>query len=231
MLRPVSLVVLALVFGAELCVAQEPAAPQPSEAAKDMAGAWEISNSARDKTCPVTFKLDAAAGGLALEHDCGTVFPSLKGIVAWTMGPDDSVRLIDGKGAVVLDFTEVENGMYEAERKGEGLYFMRSQAAIKDATITPEKLFGDWVLLQEAEKPLCQITLSNAPASAESYQIAVKPGCAKPIADFGLVTWKLDGEDLLLTGNGGSIWRFSESAATVWERIPPSTDPLLLMRK
>jgi len=25
--------------------------------------------------------------------------------------------------------------------------------------------------------------------------------------------------------------RFSESAATIWERIPPSTDPLLLMRK
>jgi hypothetical protein len=230
MLRLVCLVALTLPVSAGLCIAQQPA-PQPSEAAKDMAGAWEISNSARDKTCPITFKLDAAAGGLALEHDCGTVFPSLANIVAWAMGPDDQVRLLDRKGAIVLDFTEVENGMYEAERKGEGLYFMRSQDAIKDATVTPEKLFGDWVLLQEAEKPLCQITLASAAAGADVYKIVVKPGCAKPIADFGLATWRLDGDDLLLEGGGGGVWRFSESAATIWERIPPSTDPLLLMRK
>jgi hypothetical protein len=230
MLYRICLLALALAFCAERAVAQEPP-PQPSEAARDMEGAWEISNSARDKTCPVTFKLDAAPGGFALAHDCGAVFPSLKDVVAWAMGPDDQVRLLDGKGAIMLDFTEVESGMYEAERKGEGLYFMRSQAAVKDATVTPEKLLGDWVLLQEAEKPLCQITLANVAVAPESYRIVVKAGCVKPIADFGLAAWRLDGEDLLLIGRGDNIWRFSESAPTIWERIPPSTDPLLMTRK
>src|SRR5215472_3714787 len=63
-------------------------APAPSDAAKDMVGAWEISNAARDKTCPVTFKLDPGAGGFKLELDeaCGTTFPSLKDVGVWTMG-------------------------------------------------------------------------------------------------------------------------------------------------
>jgi hypothetical protein len=35
---------------------------------------------------------------------------------------------------------------------------------------------------------------------------------------------------LLLSGSGGT-WRFSESDPTTWERIPASTDPLVLMRQ
>ena len=195
-----------------------------------MVGAWEISNAARDKTCPVTFNLDTAAGGFGLEQACGTVFPALKDIVAWAMTQDDAVQLLDSKGAVVLEFAEVESGMYEAERKGEGLYFMRTQAAIKAATVSAEQVFGEWTLLREFEMPLCQITLSNAAAGPESYKIVVKPGCDAAIADFGLATWRLDSDELLLTGRGGT-WRFSESDATIWERVPPSTDPLLLMKK
>ena len=64
----------------------------------------------------------------------------------------------------------------------------------------------------------------------DNYRIVVKPGCAAPIANFGLATWRLEGGELLLTGRAGA-WRFSESDATIWERIPPSTDPLLLMRQ
>ena len=46
----------------------------PSDAAKEMVGAWEISNAPRDKTCPLTFRLDPAGGGYKLELDeaCGT---------------------------------------------------------------------------------------------------------------------------------------------------------------
>ena len=120
--------------------------------------------------------------------------------------------------------------MYEAERKGEGLYFMRTQAAIKAATRTAEELFGDWTLLQEFEKPLCKLTLSNVAGGGDNYRITVKPGCTAPIADFGLATWRFDRGELVLTGRAGA-WRFSESDATTWERIPPSTDPMLLMRQ
>jgi hypothetical protein len=204
----------------------------PSDAAKEMVGAWEISNAARDKTCPVTFKLDPGAGGYKLELDeaCGTAFPALKDVVVWTMGPNDNVRLLNSKGAIILDFQELESHMYEAERKGEGLFFMRTQDAIREATVTPERIFGEWTLFREFEKPLCKLTLSNAPAGGESYKITVKPGCDASVAGIGLSTWRLDADGLLLSGSGGS-WRFSESDATSWERIPASTDPLVLMRQ
>jgi Protease inhibitor Inh len=207
-------------------------APAPSDAAKAMIGAWEISNAARDKTCPLTFKLDTAAKGFALELDpgCAAAFPPLKDLAVWAMGPNDGVRLYDSKGLLLLDFSEVESHTYEAERKGEGLFFLRTQAAVRAATITADQLFGEWTLFKEFEKPLCKLTLSNASAGGENYKIAVKPGCDASIAGIGLLTWRLDRDELLLVGRGGS-WRFSESDATSWERIPPSADPLVLMRQ
>jgi Protease inhibitor Inh len=220
-----ALIVLALSAGSV-------AAQVPSDAAKEMVGVWEISNAARDKTCPVAFKLEPAAGGFKLDLDegCGTAFPSLKDIVMWTIGPNDAVQLLNSKGAVVLNFMEVESHMYEAERKGEGLFFMRTQAAIKAATVSPEQVFGEWTLFKEFEKPLCKLTLSSESAGGENYKVTLKPGCDASVADVELSTWRLDRDGLLLTGRGGS-WRFSESDATTWERIPASSDPLVLMRQ
>ena len=227
--RPAALVLLTLGVFAASANAQ---APAPGEAAKEMVGAWEISNAARDKVCPLTFNLDPAGAAYKLELDptCGRVFPSLKNVATWAIGPNDSVQLFDSSAAVVLDFTEVEAHMFEAERKGEGLFFMRTQAAVRADTISPDKIFGEWALLQEFEKPLCKITLSNAAAGGgDSYRITVKPGCSAPIAAFGLSSWRIQDNELLLAGSAGT-WRFSESDANVWERVPPSTDPLLLMR-
>jgi hypothetical protein len=209
--------------------AQTPA-PTLTDAAKAMIGAWEISNAAKDKVCAVAFKAEAAAGGLKLDFDppC-TAFPSLKDVSVWAMGPNDNVRLLDGKGAIVLDFAEVENGMYEAERKGEGLYFLRSQAAIRATTVRPEDVFGDWTMLQEIDKPLCKITLSKQTAGEDIYKIVIKPGCVPAVAGIGFSTWRIESNELLLIGRAGT-WRFSESDATTWERTPPSTEPMLLMK-
>ena len=178
-------VLTAFGLAAAVAVAQAQA-PAPSEAAKAMVGAWEISNAARDKTCPLTFNLDPAGAGfkVELEDSCGTAFPSLKDVVLWAIGPNESARLFDSKGALILDFTEVEAHMYEAERKGEGLFFMRTQAAIKAATVTVEQLFGEWTLLQEMEKPLCKLSLSKALVGADSYRVVVRPGCTAAIADL-----------------------------------------------
>jgi hypothetical protein len=219
----------AIAVGAAHAQAPAPTATL-SDPAKAMVGAWEISNAARDKRCAVNFKADPVAGGFKLEFEppC-TVFPSLRDVGTWIMTPKEAVQLLDSKGVVILDFSEVENGMYEAERKGEGLFFMRTQAAIRAATVSPEQLFGEWTLLQEAEKPLCKLTLSNSP-SGDNYRIVVKPGCTAAINGLGLTAWRLEMNDLLLVGRGAT-WRFSESDATVWERIPPSTDPMLLMRQ
>ena len=146
------------------------------------------------------------------------------------MGPNDAVRLFNSKGAVVLEFTEVESAMYEAERKGEGLFFMRTQAAIKAATVSPEQVFGEWTLFREFEKPLCKLTLSNASAGGENYKIAVKPGCDASVA--GLRSF-----DLAARPRRAAAERQRRHLALLRERPhdlgahSASTDPLVLMRQ
>lgn len=202
-----------------------------SEAAQAMVGGWELSNADRDRRCPVTFSVDPVPGGYKIDFDptCPTAFPSLGDIVAWGFGPKDMLRLLDAKGGAILEFTEVENGMFESERGAEGLLFLQTQASLKVETRTAEQIVGDWSLLREADKPLCRLTLSNT-ANGDAFRVIVKPGCDKAIATFNPSTWRLDRDQLILTGRGGT-WRFSESDATVWERVPLSVDPLLLVRQ
>ena len=224
------LAVLALTGSANLALAQSP--PPVSDAAKELVGAWEISNAERDRRCAVNFSIDPAPGGfrLELEPQCGSVFPLLKDVVAWVLGGNDVLRLIDERHLAVLEFTEVENGLYEGERIGEGLYFLQTQAAIKVETRTAEELFGDWDIVREVDKPLCTLTLSNASNGDNSYKVIVKPGCNPTITGYGLTAWRLDRDQLVLSGRNGN-WRFAESDVTIWERVPLSTDPLLLMKQ
>ncbi len=211
-------------------LAQTPPAPL-SDAAKSVLGAWEISNAERDKRCPVAFRTDAAAGGMKLELDpvCMTAFPPFKDVVSWSMGPKDALRLLDAKGVPVLELAEVESGIWQGERAGEGLFFMQSQAAVNVPVRTVQEMFGDWMFLREADTPLCKLTLSKTADGSNTYKVIVKPGCSADIASFGLTTWQLDREQLVFTGRGGT-WRFVESDVTLWERIPPSTNPLLMMK-
>jgi Protease inhibitor Inh len=219
---------LALAMAASLAHAQGD--PPVSEAAKDLVGAWEISNSDRDKRCPVTFSTDPAPGGFKLELDTVCAISPLKDVVAWALGPKDVLRLIDANKVPLFEFSEVESGMYEAERKGEGLYFMQTQAALKAEIRNPDQIVGEWNIVRELDKPLCRLTLSDASGGGDTYKIVVKPGCDARIAGFGLTTWRLDREQLVLTGRSGA-WRFAESDPTTWERMPLSTDPLLLMKQ
>jgi hypothetical protein len=77
---------------------------------------------------------------------------------------------------------------------------------------------------------LCRLTLSDTASGGDAYRVVVKPGCDKAITEFNPTTWRLDRDQIILRGRSGN-WRFSESDATVWERVPLSVDPLLLVRQ
>ncbi|MFL6811251.1 MAG: AprI/Inh family metalloprotease inhibitor, partial [Bradyrhizobium canariense] len=85
---------------------------------KEMPGQWELSTTERSKTCVVTLKADAAAQGykLELEPACKAALPFTKDIVAWSVKGLDIVRLQDATGEAVIDFTEVEAGIFEGLR-------------------------------------------------------------------------------------------------------------------
>src|SRR5258706_13195163 len=82
---------------------------------KDMVGQWELSTTERSKTCVVTLKADAAPQGLKLELEpaCAAALPFTKDITAWNVKGLDIVRLQDGAGQSVTDFTEVTTRIFE----------------------------------------------------------------------------------------------------------------------
>jgi Protease inhibitor Inh len=206
-------------------------APSVLDAAKDMVGTWELSNAEHDRRCTITFSTDATPGGfkLALDQGCASVFPMFKDVVIWSIVPNGPVRLLDAKGSASLELSEVESGIFEGERRGEGLYFMQPQGAVSIPVRTPEQMFGDWNFLREIDKPLCRLTLTRAPGGNADYKLTIKPGCDAAIANFALSTWRLEGDQLVLVGRTGS-WRFVESDVNIWERVPPSTNPLLMLK-
>jgi hypothetical protein len=136
MLRPFAVALFSTSFLSGAAVAQT----TPSDAAKIMLGNWEISNADHDKVCLVTFAPQAVPGGLKLEFDkaCPDVFPVTKEMSGWTVS-SGAVRLVDAKGKTVLEVTEVENGMFEGERRGEGRFFLQKPGTANPDLSTPER--------------------------------------------------------------------------------------------
>lgn len=226
----------ALVLVVTLLLAAGDEARAQSDAVKAMAGAggWEISNADRDKTCVVTFKADPARTGYKLDLDpaCGNVFPFIKEVESWTLS-NDIVRLIDARGRTVFEFTEVESGMYEAERPAEGLFFLQNAAAAP-AVRTADQMAGEWVVMQGA-KQICAMTLANAavPNQEGALLLRIKPGCEQPAARLNFVLWRMDQGELVLASAGGQSWRFEEedTQTFTWRRVPEGADEIRMVRK
>ena len=222
---------VSVLFAALLALAPAPAAAQ-SDAVQALVGAWEISNADRDRACGVTFRAEATAGGFRLDLDraaCAAAFPPLKDVAAWSLVGDDTVRLVDGKGQVLFEFTEVESGLYESLRPGQPLTFLQTAAAAGPPARTPEQVAGDWHVVRGGGAPICTLTLLTAPAGNDDFALRVKPGCDRSLVRFGLAAWQMDRGELLLKSSRGQTWRFEDSAGA-WQRIPEGAEPMMLVK-
>jgi len=206
--------------------------PAPGDSAKAMAGGWELSNAERDKTCLITFRLDAAGPGRALDLDktCATVLAVLRDAAAWTRAKNDVLQFLDGKGKVVAAFDEVESGLFESVRGGDALYFLQSVAALEGQR-TADQMFGNWAFARGNGKPICQVTLMNEAATTDGFAIELKPGCDALITGFGPKLWRMDHGQLVVVSARGETWRLEEGDPTTWRRIPEGRQPLLLVRQ
>jgi hypothetical protein len=209
-------------------------AQAPSEQVKAVAGAYQLSNTERDKVCNVTLKTDPARGGYKVEFEkpCPEAIPPTKDVEAWAL-VNDAVRLIDARGRVLFDFTEVESGMFEAERRGEGLYFLQNAAAPELAVKSVEQMTGEWNMRRRAGPPICSITLENAPAGDEGLRLRIRPGCDAVVARFNPVSWKMDLGQLVLTSRGGDTWRFEQDDenADLWRRLSDSAEGVTMAKR
>jgi hypothetical protein len=200
---------------------------------KDMVGQWELSTTERSKTCVVTMKGDPAGQGfkLELEPACKAALPFTKDIVAWSVRGLDIVRLQDATGESVIDFTEVEAGIFEGLRQGEGVYILQDLAAARSMAKSMDQMIGDWAMVRSNGQPICGLTLTNTEASPDNFQVFLKPRCDAAIAQFNPTQWRLERGQIILMSKSGDVWQFEADDNAQWRRVPDTADPLIMLRQ
>jgi Protease inhibitor Inh len=200
---------------------------------KDMPGQWELSTTERSKTCVVTLKADAAGQGykLELEPACKTALPFTKDIVAWSVRGLDIVRLQGATGEAVIDLTEVEAGIFEGLRQGEGVYILQDLAAARSMAKSMDQMIGDWAMVRGNGQPVCGLTLTNTEAGPDNFQVFLKPRCDAAIAQFNPTQWRLERGQIILMSKSGDAWQFEADDNAQWRRVPDTADPLIMLRQ
>jgi hypothetical protein len=200
---------------------------------KDMVGQWELSTTERSKTCVVTLKGDASPQGLKLELEptCAKALPFTKDITAWNVKGLDIVRLQDAAGQPVIDFTEVESGIFEGLRQGEGIYILQNLAAARSLAKSMDQMIGDWAMVRGNGQAICGLTLTNTEATPDNFQVFLKQRCDPAVVAFAPTAWRLERGELLLMSASGEAWRFQADDNAQWRRVPDSADPLIMLRQ
>jgi hypothetical protein len=209
-----------------------PAMAQQDALKKEMIGQWELSTTERSKTCVVTMKNEGSSQALKLELEpsCAAALPFTKGIAAWSIKGLDIVRLQDGAGQPVIDFTEVESGIFEGLREGEGVYILQNLAAARSLAKSMDQMIGDWQMVRSNGRPICGLTLTNTEATGDNFQVFLKPKCDPAIAAFGPQQWRLERGQIILLSKTGEAWQFEADDNAQWRRVPDSADGLVMLR-
>jgi hypothetical protein len=203
-----------------------PAAP------RTMIGSWEFSTADREKMCTITFRPESGPAGKQVSFDqaCAEHFPFVKDIAAWSHADNDFLRLLDAQGQPVLDFSEVESGIFEAPRPGVGILFIQNASAAGPAPRSPDQIAGDWTVMRGGSRAVCRLTLSKT-AVGEEFAVQVKPPCEALVTRFGPATWQVDRGELVFRSARGQYWRFEATDDAGWRRVPETADALTLVRK
>ena len=230
-------IVAAALLASIVCVPQiytsQALSQDASTLKKDMIGQWELSTTERSKTCVVTLKNDVTPQGLKLELEpsCAAALPFTKAITAWNIRGLDIVRLQDSTGESVIDFTEVESGIFEGLRQGEGIYILQNLAAARSLAKSMDQMIGDWAMVRGNGQSICGLTLTNTEATADNFQVFLKPRCDPAVTAFGPKQWRLERGELLLLSANGDVWHFEPDDNAQWRRVPDAADPLIMLRQ
>ncbi len=218
---------------ASLAAACPAVAQDAASLKKDIIGQWELATTERSKTCVVTLKADAAPQGfkLELEPNCAAALPFAKDIAAWSVKGLDIVRLQDTSGQPVIDFTEVESGIFEGVRQNEGVYILQNLAAARSLAKSMDQMIGDWAMVRGNGQMICGLTLTNTDAGQDNFQVFLKPKCDPVVTAFAPTRWRLDHGQMLLMSDKGETWQFEADDNAQWRLVPDSADPLLMVRQ
>ena len=225
---------LSLLIALSSSVAVIPAVAQDATSLKKaMIGQWELATTERSKTCVLTLKPDAAPRGqkLELESGCAAALPFTKDIAGWTVKGLDIVSLQSANGEAVIDFTEVESGIFEGLRQGEGVYILQNLAAARSLAKSMDQMIGDWAMVRGNGATICSLVLTNNDAGNDNFQVFVKPKCDSAIAAFAPSQWRLEHGQMMLMSDRGETWRFEADDNAQWRLVPDSANPLIMLRQ
>lgn len=216
-------------------VAAIPAIAQDAASLKKaMIGQWELATTERSKTCVLTLKPDAAQRGMKLEMEpaCATALPFTKDIAGWNVkGLGDIVSLQAANGEAVIDFTEVEAGIFEGLRQGEGVYILQNLAAARSLAKSMDQMIGDWAMVDGNGAAVCSLVLTNTDAGNDNFQVFVKPKCDPKVAAFAPTQWRLEHGQMMLMSARGETWKFEADDNAQWRLVPDSAAPLIMLRQ
>jgi len=236
------IVVVGCLCGSALAQDTQPATPQPpstqprsslSDATNAMIGAWEFSNADHDKICRFNFRADTVAGGnkIDIDKNCPKLFPSTKDIAAWALDAYGNLRLLDAHANAVIELTEVESRMYDGFTPEEGRYILQTAAAAAAPVRSADDMVGNWGVARGAGRPICTLVLTNSPPGGDVLALTVKPGCDVLVTRFNPTGWRMEEGGLVLVSPRGQSWQFEENDANTWQRVPESSDPIMLVRQ
>jgi hypothetical protein len=140
------------------------------------------------------------------------------------------VRMQDAAGQPVIDFTEVESGIFEGLRTGEGVYILQNLAAARSLAKSMDQMIGDWSMVRGNGQTICGLTLTNTEATGDNFQVFLKPKCDPAVAAFAPNQWRLDHGRMLLVSAKGDTWQFEADDNAQWRRVPDAADPLIMIR-
>jgi hypothetical protein len=215
-------------------IAASPALAQSAtlgDSAKGLLGSWEFSNADRDKICTVTFKANATPVGFKVEFDanCANLFPIVSRVTGWKFPENDNLFLLDADGKALVEFSEVESGMFEAPTPGVGVLFLQAAAAGGPPPKPPEQVAGTWAITRGG-KTLCTLTLASS-VLRDGFALSAQPGCDAEITRLSVTQWRLDRGELLLVPARGNPWRFEEADGGNWRRVPEGAVEIMLVRQ
>ena len=140
------------------------------------------------------------------------------------------MRLQEPPGQPVIDFTEVESGIFEGLRQGEGVYILQNLAAARSLAKSMDQMIGDWSMVRGNGRPICGLTLTNTEAGADNFQVFLKPRCDPAVAAFAPAQWRLERGQMHPDVEDGETWQFEADDNAQWRRVPDSADGLVMLR-
>src|SRR5260221_12926640 len=79
-----------------------------------------------------------------------------------------------------------------------------------------DQMIGDWAMVRRNGQSICGLTLTNTEATADNFQVFLKPRCDPAVAAFAPTMWRLGRGGVVIVFAGGGGLGFSNGGQTPW---------------